>query len=91
MSSDMSIKMIQSRASCRLVCPPRLLCKVINPDTLNCLGDKVGKQNLPVCNICNTSCSALFWGFVVSNITYTKHSSFLIQTEISNCHGDIIT
>ena len=28
-----------------------------------------------MCNICNTSCKALFWGFVVSNITYTEPSS----------------
>ena len=35
---DMSIKMIQSSAV-----SPRLLCKVINRDTSNHLGDKAGK------------------------------------------------
>ena len=56
MSSDMSIKMIQSFARCRLDCSLLAYCiKVINRYTSNCLGDKVGKQSLPVCNICNTS------------------------------------
>ena len=31
-----------------------------------------------LCRICNKPCRALFWGFVVSNITYT-HSSFLMN------------
>ena len=49
MSSRVSIKMIQSHATVDVdgLFSPRLLCKVINRDALNCLG----KQSLPVCVI----------------------------------------
>ena len=80
---DMSIKMIQSRARCRLVCSLPAYCVKLLTATLRTVWVTRQESKQPVYNMCNTSCSALFWGFVVSNITYKP------QTDISNSLGDI--
>ena len=76
MSSRYVNKMIQSRARWRLVCSLPAYCEKLLTSTLQTVWVTRQESKLLVCNRCNTSFSALFWGFVVSNIHFYSDRHF---------------